>query len=661
MKKTLSSYNTTSTKIKEIKFKIFSTDQINRLSVLKLTKKEMYDSTTKQPMPNGVLDTRLGISNKTGTCSTCNQSIKDCAGHFGSYELILPVFHIGFFKHTCHILQCICKNCGNILLSPLKKHFYTQKVQSLRNNIIFYKNILKKIMEECKKFHKCYICEYINGNIKKGTGFKLYHEKNVIFKDLEGNSSYRDVNNLLSTRDNSYGNNSYGNNSLSMSRNNSDKIVNNKLSTRDNSYVNNSLENNILETNSLQKNKTLKTTNNSLKTTNTKEKIKEELNPQTVLNLFKKIPLSDTNLLGISFPPKDLLIQTILIPPACIRPSVATETENGSNEDDLTVKLSEIIHTNQVLIKGLQKGNQLSIISEDWDFLQLQVSLLINSDLPGISNNTQIKPIRGLIQRLKGKHGRFRGNLSGKRVDFTGRTVISPDPNLSIEQVGIPIQMAKTLTIPETVTKYNIQHLKSLIIKGPHTHPGANYIYNKKTEFKRFLQYGDRKKISENIFPGDIVERHLQNGDIVLFNRQPSLHRLSIMAHHVKVMPYKTLRFNECVCTPYNADFDGDEMNIHVPQTLEAQSEAHTLMRVRNNIVTPRNGEPLVAATQDFITASYLLTSKDRFFTKQRFSQLICYFLGVDICNTRDIGSSSNKGNTRDISNTRDIGSRDSS
>ncbi|TBT97570.1 subunit Rpc1 of DNA-directed RNA polymerase III, partial [Hamiltosporidium magnivora] len=356
MKKTLSSYNTTSTKIKEIKFKIFSTDQINRLSVLKLTKKEMYDSTTKQPMPNGVLDTRLGISNKTGTCSTCNQSIKDCAGHFGSYELILPVFHIGFFKHTCHILQCICKNCGNILLSPLKKHFYTQKVQSLRNNIIFYKNILKKIMEECKKFHKCYICEYINGNIKKGTGFKLYHEKNVIFKDLEGNSSY--VNNLLSTRDNSYGNNSYGNNSLennklSMSRNNSDKIVNNLLSMRDNSYGNNSygnnsygnnsygnnsLENNILETNSLQKNKTLKTTNNSLKTTNTKEntkeKIKEELNPQTVLNLFKKIPLSDTNLLGISFPPKDLLIQTILIPPACIRPSVATETENGSNEDD---------------------------------------------------------------------------------------------------------------------------------------------------------------------------------------------------------------------------------------------------------------------------------------------------------------------------------------
>lgn len=156
--------------------------------------------------------------------------------------------------------------------------------------------------------------------------------------------------------------------------------------------------------------------------------------------------------------------------------------------------------------------------------------------------------------------------------------------------------MAKTLTYPEKVTSVNIEKLRKLVLAGPHEHPGANFVEFADGE-KRSLLFADKEMTSKELKVGDIVERHLENDDIVLFNRQPSLHRVSIMAHRAKVMPNRTLRFNECVCTPYNADFDGDEMNIHLPQTEEARAEARILMNVKNNLLIPRSGEPLVAAT----------------------------------------------------------------
>ncbi|GBP32372.1 DNA-directed RNA polymerase III subunit RPC1 [Eumeta japonica] len=241
------------------------------------------------------------------------------------------------------------------------------------------------------------------------------------------------------------------------------------------------------------------------------------------------------------------------------------------------------------------------------------------------------KPGRGLVQRLKGKQGRFRGNLSGKRVDFSSRTVISPDPNLQIQEVGVPIHVAKILTYPEKVFPANLTWLRKLVCNGPDIHPGANYVQQKGASYKRYLKYGNREKIAQDLKCGDIVERHLVDGDVVLFNRQPSLHKLSIMCHRAKVQPQRTFRFNECVCTPYNADFDGDEMNMHLPQTEEARAEALILMGNKSNLVTPRNGELLIAATQDFITGGYLITQRDCFFTFEEANQLAaCLLAGPD-------------------------------
>lgn len=362
------------------------------------------------------------------------------------------------------------------------------------------------------------------------------------------------------------------------------------------------------------------------------KKAVDDLNPLRVLNLFRLITDSDCELLGMNAAegrPEMFIWQYLPAPPVCIRPSV--QQDSASTEDDLTSKLSDIVYVNTLIKEGLQSGQPIQTLIEQWDFLQIQIAIYINSDVPGLQIPSYGKPIRGFCQRLKGKQGRFRGNLSGKRVDFSGRTVISPDPNLGINEVAIPVMVAKNMTYPERVSRYNIDKLRIRVKNGANKWPGANYVSKKDQNIKQFLKYGKPSLHAENLRIGDVVERHLEDGDIVLFNRQPSLHKLSILSHYVKVRPHRTFRLNECVCNPYNADFDGDEMNLHVPQTEEARTEAIELMGVKHNLVTPKNGEPIISAIQDFITAAYLLSSKDVFYDRKTFTQICLYMAGADM------------------------------
>lgn len=359
-------------------------------------------------------------------------------------------------------------------------------------------------------------------------------------------------------------------------------------------------------------------------------KAQEDLNPLGVLKLFRRISDEDCELLGLNpkeTRPEMFLWQFIPAPPVAIRPSVGQE--GASTEDDLTAKLGDIIQSNINLRNALQKGAPVQTIIECWDYMQLQIAVYINSDVPGLQKADFGKPIRGLCQRLKGKQGRFRGNLSGKRVDFSGRTVISPDPNLRIDEVAVPVLVAKNMTYPEQVTRYNKEKLQERVRNGMKKWPGANYII-KADGFRTMLKYGNLRLVADQLREGDIVERHLEDGDVVLFNRQPSLHKLSILSHFAKIRPHRTFRLNECVCNPYNADFDGDEMNLHVPQTEEARAEAMELMGVKNNLSTPKNGEPIISAIQDFITAAFLLSSKDNFYDRKTFSHICNYMLESD-------------------------------
>jgi len=319
-----------------------------------------------------------------------------------------------------------------------------------------------------------------------------------------------------------------------------------------------------------------------------------------------------------------MILQVLPVPAVTVRPSITLESGIRS-EDDLTHKLVDIIRINQKLREALESGVPVNIIQELHELLQYHVTTYFDNEVSGLppARHRSGRALKTLSQRLKGKEGRFRGNLSGKRVDFSARTVISPDPNIDINEVGVPIDVAQRLTIPERVTPWNIDELKQLIRNGPDQYPGALYVVRPDGRRVRLEFVTERESLAEAIQPGFVVERHIRDGDIVLFNRQPSLHRMSIMAHTVRVLPYKTFRLNPCVCPPYNADFDGDEMNLHVPQGEEARTEAKLLMQVQDQILSPRYGGPIIGAKTDLLTGAYLLTRKSTYLTKEEVGKLL--------------------------------------
>jgi len=497
-------------------------------------------------------------------------------GHFGHVRLPLPVFHIGYLKYIQSTLQNICKDCSRVLLEETERRTTLKELRRPGIDNLKRTQILKRVNEQCRKAKTCPYCGEVQGVIRKLSVMKLVHDK---FASYNKSTAQK------------------------------------KVAPESKVAFDSSFEHAKRFLPDLDKHT---------------KKAMDDLNPLKVLKLFQAISPTDCELLGLNPAegrPEMFLWQYVPAPPICIRPSVAQE--NASNEDDITSKLSEIILYAGILRDSLHKGTTLSNIMEQWEFLQLQVGLYVNSEVPGLQQPGFGKPIRGFCQRLKGKQGRFRGNLSGKRVDFSGRTVISPDPNLSIEQVAVPQLVAKNLTFPERVNRQNIEKLRQCILNGPTVWPGAQHVI-KKDGVKFNLKFGGkyvREDRARELQFGDIVERHLEDGDVVLFNRQPSLHKLSIMAHFAKIRPWRTFRLNECVCTPYNADFDGDEMNLHVPQTEEARAEAMQLMGVKHNLATPKNGEPIIAATQDFITAAYVITSKDQFYDRKTFTYICTHML----------------------------------
>jgi DNA-directed RNA polymerase subunit A' len=290
----------------------------------------------------------------------------------------------------------------------------------------------------------------------------------------------------------------------------------------------------------------------------------------------------------------------------------------------LTHKLVDVLRINQRLRENRDAGAPQLIVEDLWELLQYHVTTYFDNQTSGIppARHRSGRPLKTLVQRLKGKEGRFRSNLSGKRVNFSARTVISPDPMLSINEVGVPVEAARELTVPIHVQHYNIDMVKEWIKRGPvavgklgEYVPGVNYVI--RADGRR-IRVTDKNAdaVAETVEIDFIVERQLVDGDIVLFNRQPSLHRMSMMAHEVRVMPNKTFRFNLAVCPPYNADFDGDEMNLHVLQSEEARAEAKILMRVQEHILSPRFGGPVIGGIHDHITAAFLLTHKDAKFNK---------------------------------------------
>ena len=337
----------------------------------------------------------------------------------------------------------------------------------------------------------------------------------------------------------------------------------------------------------------------------------KRISPIEIRARLEKIPDADCELFGLRVPyvrPEWMIMTVLPIPPVTMRPSITLESGERS-EDDLTHKLGDIVRINQRLFENINAGAPEIIVEDLWDLLQYHITTFFDNNIAQLppARHRSGQPLKTLTERIKSKEGRIRHNLAGKRTNFSARTVISPDPMLELFEVGVPFVIATKLTVPERVNEWNIQYLKEFVERGPDKYPGANYIIRPDGKKKKITE--ETKEASlEELQPGYVIERHLMDGDIAVFNRQPSLHRMSMMCHRVKVLPGKTLRLNPAVCTPYNADFDGDEMNLHIPQTEEARVEAEILMEVQTQLISLRYGLSIIGCTQDAISGNYALT-----------------------------------------------------
>tara|TARA_B100000963_G_scaffold347864_1_gene354670 strand:- start:727 stop:5199 length:4473 start_codon:yes stop_codon:yes gene_type:complete len=519
-----------------IQFSVMGADEIRKRSVAEILSTDTYAG--NEPIHGGLFDPRMGVTDHSKICTTCEQKNTFCPGHFGHIELAKPLFYIHYFDTIKKLLKCVCFKCSKLLIdkeSAELKRILSKKISRQKKFDAIYKICSKNKIKRCGKLKD-------DSTENNGCGAK---QPNKITKDNIG------------------------------------KII--------------------------------------LQWKDSKEDENEEEDTQVylasdILKILSRITDEDSDILG--FPkkinrPENLICQVFPVCPPSVRQSVTNDTGQRCH-DDLTHKLCDIVKTNNTLKTKIEKGSSNEQIEYWTILLQYHLSTFFDNKIPGIAQAKQRsgRPLRSLTERLKSKEGRIRGNLMGKRVDFSARSVITPDPCISINELGVPLKIAMNLTYPEKVNKFNREKLIGLIENGPNKYPGAKYLrkVNENMRTVRLKGIDTSKLIVED---GDIVDRHVMNGDFVLFNRQPSLHKMSMMSHKVRVMPYDTFRLNPAVTPSYNADYDGDEMNLHLPQSIQTENELKMLSNVILQIISPRQSKPIVSVVQDVTLGLYRLTKDE--------------------------------------------------
>ncbi|MDA1130475.1 MAG: DNA-directed RNA polymerase subunit A' [archaeon] len=663
-------------RISLIRFGLMDPNEIRKMSAVEVKTADTYKD-DGHAYKQGLMDPHMGVIEPGLLCPTDNCKYDESPGHFGHIQLELPVIHIGFVNLIKTALKSTCNNCNKILLhdeagtSPTnvehsEQDYYRSRIRDIITKHGVGSTEFTKIIKEVEKVtsgvkrKQCMHCDHLQG--------KIMLDKPTTFKERIDNAG-------------------------------------------------------------------------------TGKETERKLNPRDVREWLRGIPSEHLIFIGMDKlnRPEWIVLKALPVPPITVRPSITLDS-GDSSEDDLTHKLVDVLRINQRLRENRDTGAPQLIVEDLWELLQYHITTYFDNQTAGIppARHRSGRTLKTLTQRLKGKEGRFRSNLSGKRVNFCARSVISPDPYLSVNEVGVPLVTAKELTVPIRVTTRNKEQMRHMILRGPDVHPGVNYIIrgdgrrvriNQRSRLinagyrcgnpecresgaentmrpdlhsvlhaPNFLpglvirketslgidgsiaeekyvvddeatianlrgedsdgypleeddpravlhhrwkwelaqsdkvhpepipdslsiscphcgspedEWGDRTFVEDRLStvdrngnpkPGLLVERHLVDGDVVIFNRQPSLHRMSMMVHEVRVMEGHTFRFNLAVCTPYNADFDGDEMNLHIIQSEEARAEANILMRVQEHILTPRYGGAVIGGIHDHISGAYLLT-----------------------------------------------------
>jgi DNA-directed RNA polymerase subunit A' len=670
--------------IGSLSFGLMDPEEYRNMSATKIITADTYDD-DGFPIDMGLMDPRLGVIDPGLECKTCGKHSGSCNGHFGHIELAAPVIHVGHAKLIRRLLRGTCRQCGRLTLADpsdreYRREFFKEredtpprswfvspedarsaqekaeqaaerKRQQFKDQLERTRDlgedpsdVLKAAIRQARDADYCPYCTEDDDYRERypTAQYDISHEKpstyleqgpvpdsdvrDLLAEALEGGEGDTEieldelveaVNDVIAT----WG----GDASITVSDisrlmsgqgpGDSERIGREHVSLLQ-------IMSELMSSSGGFAGRFENTPASDFLVSYSGDK----LMPSNIRDRFEAIPDEDIETLGINSErsrPEWMILTVLPVPPVTARPSITLDNGQRS-EDDLTHKLVDIIRINQRFMENREAGAPQLIIEDLWELLQYHVTTFMDNEISGTppARHRSGRPLKTLSQRLKGKEGRFRGSLSGKRVNFSARTVISPDPTLSLNEVGVPDRVATEMTQTMNVNDRNLEDARRYVSNGPEVHPGANYV--KRPDGRRLkVTEKNCEELSEKIQPGWEVARHLIDGDIVIFNRQPSLHRMSIMAHEVVVMPYKTFRLNTVVCPPYNADFDGDEMNMHALQNEEARAEARVLMRVQEQILSPRFGENIIGAIQDHISGLYLLTHENPQFNETQALDLL--------------------------------------
>lgn len=550
---------------RKISFTLYSDEEIEKISAVEVTTPIAFDD-FGHPIPGGLYDLRMGPLDLSSNCKTCNLSFFNCPGHFGHIKLSRVVFNPMFFDSLFSIVRCCCLHC---------KHF---RITNYDRMILYCKLSL----------------------LKSGRGVDGL---NVLYKVESEEELYKTiVNKLAETR---------GNENTTLTDEHQQLVFGffSNLSSRIKCVRCNYRGPKMIKGANLRIFKDFR----NCATEDGSEKDLEFFSPEAVKELLELLFNNEAELLASMFSTNDhgmFFVSKIPVIPNKLRP--VNFMKGKKLENPASMYLAKIIKCNLLLMGD----------STYWP--DLQFSVLCGFDSSKVKAGVKKLP-PGHKQILERKEGLFRRNIMGKRVNFAARSVIAHDPNLETREIGIPMIFAETLTFPEKVTNFNMDKLRKAVINGP-AYPGSLYVQSEKFMLN-LSQMPEEKRyaLANQLLDGNkTVWRHLVTGDVVLVNRQPTLHKASIMAHTCRVLKgEKTLRIHYVNCKSYNADFDGDEMNIHFPQSYTAESEARFIAMNDFNYLVPTSGEPIRGLAQDHIVAAFVLTLKDSFFSSETYSSLV--------------------------------------
>ncbi|CAB0006214.1 unnamed protein product [Nesidiocoris tenuis] len=636
-------------------FSIFSAEEIRKLSVVKIITPLSFDSLS-HPLPGGLYDPAMGPLTATGVCTTCGMMQMKCNGHFGHIDLPVPVLNPLYHKPVAALLKMACLNCARILIPHAAKCLligqctllhrgYLVEAQEMEN--VFMDLVKASTWDRAQSDVECFeAATKINDFVTS-----VCSEKEHAIKEWKGEADLRNA----------------------FIRNANSKLFKGhvcpycKMQTVKISTVKNCI---LIPTK----------LNVAGKFRGKKSKNKDPIGDIAPANFSFLMPAECKELLTRLFemdgefikallpvlvqaqtknPIDSLFMEVVPVTPIATRPTNVVDgkmLEHPSNciyqtilndclvlrtlmllvektEGDETEAVNQLNTTVSLskercdIVEQLRGKSNSEKFQYAWQELQKNVDSLMDVDTPRGKVLTGI----GLKQILEKKEGIIRMNMMGKRVNFAARTVITPDPNLNIDEIGVPEAFAKKLSYPVPVTYFNVKDLRKMVINGPFLHPGANYIENEDGTVIK-LDGGDllqREGLAKKLLtPSDkkgikIVHRHVINGDVLLFNRQPTLHKPSIMAHRARVLKgEKTFRMHYANCKSYNADFDGDEMNAHMPQNEVARSEGYNLVSVSKQYLVPKDGTPLSGLIQDHVVSGVRLTMRGQLFTREEYMQL---------------------------------------